>query len=113
LKKIEAIVRTERLEDLKKILGEKEQVHGLTVSQVLGFGNQIGFPEYVRGQEVLPTFLAKVKLEIVTHDRYVDEIVNLIIENSRTGEVGDGKIFILPIEEVIRIRTGENQESAL
>jgi nitrogen regulatory protein P-II 1 len=113
LKKVEAIIRTDKLEDLKKVLGESEKVQGLTVSQVLGFGNQLGHPEYLRGQKILITLLAKVKLEIVVEDQYVDELIDLIIDKARTGEVGDGKIFIIPIDEVVRIRTGEKGGSAI
>ncbi len=113
MKKIEAIIRSDRLEDLKDALSKAGFTKGMTVSQVLGYGNQRGFAEYVRGQKIIPTLLAKVKVEIVTHDAAVDEIVDIICKAVRTGEVGDGKIFIIPIEEVIRIRTGERGGDAV
>ena len=111
MKKIEAIIRPDRLEDLKDALSKVGFTKGMTVSQVLGYGNQRGFAEYVRGQKIVPTLL--VKVEIVTHDAAVDEIVDIICKAVHTGEVGDGKIFILPIEEVIRIRTGERGGDAV
>lgn len=113
MKKIEAIIRSDRLEDLKDALGKAGFTKGMTVCQVLGYGNQRGFAEYVRGQKVIPTLLAKVKVEIVAHDTVVDDVVDVICQAVRTGEVGDGKIFILPIEEVIRIRTGEKGSDAV
>lgn len=113
MKKIEAIIRPDRLEDLKDALAEAGFAKGMTVSQVLGYGNQRGFAEYVRGQKIVPTLLAKVKVEIVTHDAAIDEIVDVISKSVRTGEVGDGKIFIFPVEEVIRIRTGERGGDAV
>ncbi|KZK37694.1 P-II family nitrogen regulator [Lactococcus taiwanensis] len=113
MKKIEAIIRTEKLEDLKKALGDHDLVHGMTVSQVLGFGEQKGFTEYLRGQRIETTLLSKIKIEIVSIDEHVDEIVEVITQAVRTGEVGDGKIFIQPIERVVRIRTGEEDRRAL
>lgn len=85
----------------------------MTVSQVLGYGSQKGFAEYVRGQKVVPTLLVKVKVEIIVVDAMVDKIVDLIIKSVHTGEIGDGKIFILPIDRVVRIRTGETDADAL
>lgn len=113
MKKIEAIIRADKLEDLKSALFEKNTVKGLTVSQVLGHGNQLGFAEYVRGQKVLPSLLAKVKIELVVGESQVDDVIELISQVVRTGEVGDGKIFVLPVERVIRIRTGEEDAAAL
>ncbi|MBM7643514.1 P-II family nitrogen regulator [Streptococcus loxodontisalivarius] len=113
MKKVEAIIRADKLEDLKDALTSTGLVKGLTISQVLGYGNQKGFAEFVRGQRVTPALLAKVKVEIVVHDASVDEVVDLISQAVRTGEVGDGKIFIIPIEEVIRIRTGERGGDAI
>ncbi|MFC3931345.1 P-II family nitrogen regulator [Streptococcus dentapri] len=113
MKKIEAIIRPDRLEDLKDALAKKSFERGMTVSQVLGYGNQKGFVEYVRGRKVVPTLLAKVKIEIIAHDSAIDGIVEIITEAVRTGEVGDGKIFILPIDDVIRIRTGEHGGDAI
>ena len=113
MKKIEAIIRMDKLEDLKSVLADNDLVHGMTVSQVLGYGEQKGFTEYVRGQKIETTLLAKIKIEIVSVDAKVDEIVDVIIKAVQTGEVGDGKIFIQPVERVIRIRTSEENEDAL
>ena len=100
MKKVEAIIRSDKLEDLKNALTGSGLAKGMTVSQVLGYGNQRGFAEFVRGQRIVPTLLAKVKVEIVVKDMAVDE-------------VGDGKIFIVPIDDVIRIRTGERGGDAI
>lgn len=113
MKKIEAIIRTEKLEDLKVAITSAGVAKGMTISQVLGFGNQKGFAEYVRGQKVTPTMLAKVKAEIVVEDAAVEEVVDVITTVVRTGEVGDGKIFIQPIDDVVRIRTGERGRNAI
>ncbi|MDR0199943.1 MAG: P-II family nitrogen regulator [Streptococcaceae bacterium] len=113
MKKIEAIIRTDKLEDLKQAFREVDIVHGMTVSQVLGHGEQKGFTEYIRGQAIETTLLAKIKVEIVCKDNDVDGIVDLIIKSVRTGDVGDGKIFVQPIDHVIRIRTGEKDGLAL
>lgn len=113
MKKVEAIIRADKLEDIKTALSEKFIGPGLTISQVLGHGNQMGFAETVRGRQIIPSLLAKVKLEMIVRESQVDEVVDLIIQTVRTGEVGDGKIFILPVERVIRIRTGEEDVDAL
>lgn len=113
MKKVEAIIRSEKLQDIKDALDNNSLVKGLTVSQVLGHGTQKGFAEYVRGQEIITTLLAKVKLEIITTDECAQKVANLIAETANTGEVGDGKIFIYTIDEVIRIRTGETGEDAI
>ena len=113
MKKVEAIIRSDKLEDLKNALTSNGIAKGMTVSQVLGFGNQRGFAEFVRGQRVVPTLLAKVKVEIVVKDAAVDEVVSLVRDAVATGEVGDGKIFIIPIDDVIRIRTGERGGDAI
>lgn len=113
MKKVEAIIRTEKLEDLKIALTSAGVAKGMTISQVLGYGNQKGFAEFVRGQKVTPTMLAKVKAEIVVVDAAVEEVVDLIISTVWTGEVGDGKIFIQPIDDVIRIRTGQRGRDAI
>ena len=93
MKKLEAIIRPEKLEDLKDTLSKAGFAKGMTVSQVLGYGNQKGFAEYVRGQKIVPTLLAKVKVEMIVHDMDTEEIADLICKTVRTGEVGDGKIF--------------------
>ena len=112
MKKISAIVRPEKLEPLKEALFEAK-VSGMTVSQVQGCGNQHGWKEYYRGSEVMLNMLPKVKFEIVVDDGQVDALVDLISETARTGEVGDGKIFIFPVDQVVRIRTGEKGDSAV
>lgn len=112
MKKITAIVRPEKLEPLKEALFEAK-VSGMTISQVQGCGNQHGWKEYYRGSEVMLNMLPKVKFEIVVDDGQVDALVDLISETARTGEVGDGKIFIFPVDQVVRIRTGEKGDSAV
>lgn len=112
MKKIEAIIRSDKLEDVKDSL-VMIGIKGMTVSQVLGFGNQRGFEEIVRGQRIIPTLLAKVKIELVVTDSQLEIVLEAITHAVRTGDVGDGKIFILPIEDVIRIRTGERGSDAI
>ncbi len=113
MKKVEAIIRTEKLEDLKDALVKHDLAKGMTVTQVLGYGNQKGFAEYVRGQRLNTTLLAKIKIEIVTVEERVAKLIDVIQETTQTGEVGDGKIFVLPVESVIRIRTGEKDGDAI
>ena len=112
MKKVSAIVRPEKLEPLKDTLFAAN-VSGMTISQVQGCGNQHGWKEYFRGTEVLLNMVPKVKFEIVVDDGEVDRLVKLIQETARTGEVGDGKIFIFPVEGVVRIRTGEKGDAAI
>jgi nitrogen regulatory protein P-II 1 len=112
MKKIEAIIRPGKLEEIKEALN-KYNIHGLTISQVMGCGLQKGRKEFYRGTEVTLNLLPKIKIEIVAKDNNVDEIIKLITEEAKTGEVGDGKIFIYDIEDVIRIRTGERGEPAI
>lgn len=112
MKKIAAIVRPEKLEPLKDALS-KANVDGMTVSQVQGCGNQHGWKEYYRGTEVLLNMIPKVKFELVVPDDRVEELVGVIRETAATGSVGDGKIFITAMEEVVRIRTGERGEAAI
>lgn len=112
MKKITAIVRPEKLEPLKDALFGA-RVSGMTISQVHGCGSQHGWKEYYRGTEVMLNMVPKVKFDIVVDDGRVDELVGVIRDVARTGEVGDGKIFILPVEEVIRIRTGERGDAAV
>lgn len=113
MKKVEAIIRTEKLEDLKDALVKHDLAKGMTVTQVLGYGNQKGFAEYVRGQRLNTTLLAKIKIEIVTVEERVSKLIDVIQETTQTGDVGDGKIFVLPVESVIRIRTGEKDGDAI
>lgn len=112
MKKISAIIRPEKLEPLKDALFAVK-VSGMTISQVHGCGNQHGWKEYYRGTEVMLNMVPKVKFEIVVDDDRVDALVDLICKTAQTGEVGDGKIFIFPVEEVVRIRTGERGDEAI
>jgi nitrogen regulatory protein P-II 1 len=106
MKKIEAIIRPERLEQLKDALMQAH-VDGITINQVSGCGKQHGWTEHVRGSEVFMNVRPKVEIKIVTSDERVEEIIGLIVNVSRTGEVGDGKIFVTDVIDCVRIRTGE------
>ncbi len=112
MKKIEVIIKPFKLDEVKDKLNEIS-VHGLTVTEVKGFGRQKGHTELYRGAEYVVDFLPKIKLDIIAPDDRVEEIVTAVIESAHTGRIGDGKIFVSPIEEVIRIRTGERGESAI
>ena len=112
MKRVIAIVRPEKLEPLKDALFAAD-VSGMTISQVMGCGNQHGWSEYFRGTEVLLNMIPKVKFELVVEDGAVDTLVELICQTAATGEVGDGKIFVSPVEEVVRIRTGERGTNAI
>lgn len=112
MKKIEAIVRPGKLDEIKEALN-KYDVHGLTISQVMGCGFQKGRKEYIRGMEVTLNLLPKVKIEIVVNDSQVEPIIAIITKEGRTGQVGDGKIFIYNVEDTVRIRTGERGDSAV
>lgn len=112
MKKITAIVRPEKLEPLKEALFEAN-VDGMTISQVQGCGNQHGWKEYFRGTEVLLNMLPKVKFEFVVNDDSVESLINTICDTARTGQVGDGKIFISTVNEAVRIRTGERGAEAI
>jgi len=112
MKKVEAIIRPFKLEDVKLALVNAGIV-GMTVSEVRGFGRQKGQVERYRGSEFTVEFLQKLKLEIVVDDAQVDTVVGAIQEAARTGEIGDGKIFISPVNSVIRIRTGDRDSSAI
>lgn len=112
MKKIEMIVRPEMMEKVKEIV-ESCGAGGLTVSQVMGAGAQKGKPEKYRGAEMNINLLHKLKVEVVVPDSIVDCVVSKVSEGIRTGEVGDGKIFVIPIDDAIRVRTGENGDTAL
>ncbi len=112
MRKIEAIIKPDRLNIVKEALVEMD-IKGMTVSEVRGFGRQEGKIEIFRGAEYKIDFLPKVKIEIVCKKDTCEKILNAIIEASRTGTIGDGKIFITPVEETIRIRTGEKGEAAI
>ncbi len=112
MKKIEAIIQPFRLEPVKEAL-HAISVEGMTVTEVKGFGRQKGLREVYRGMEYQVDFLPKVKLEIVASDDKVKLILDTIVEKARTGRIGDGKIFVYPVAEVIRIRTGETGDAAV
>ena len=112
LKKVEAIIRPFKLDEVKIALVNAGIV-GMTVSEVRGFGRQKGMTERYRGSEYTVEFLQKLKVEIVVENDQVDMVVDKIIAASRTGEIGDGKIFISPVEQIIRIRTGEKNLQAI
>ena len=112
MKKVEAIVRLYKLEDVKNALTNLG-VRGMTLTEVKGFGRQKGHTEMYRGAEYVVDFLPKVKVEVAVSASAVDACVEAIITAARTGKIGDGKIFISPVERVIRIRTGEEDEAAI
>ena len=112
MKKIEAIIQPYRLEPVKEAL-HAISVEGMTVTEVKGFGRQKGLREVYRGMEYQVDFLPKVKIEIVASDEKVKLILDTIVEKARTGRIGDGKIFVYPVVEVIRIRTGETGDEAV
>jgi nitrogen regulatory protein P-II 1 len=112
MKKIEAIIKPFRLQDVKDALTEIG-ILGMTVTEVKGFGRQKGHTEIYRGSEYTVDFLPKIKIEIVVADNQKDSAVAVIVKAAKTGKIGDGKIFIIPIGEAVRIRTGEKDESAL
>jgi nitrogen regulatory protein P-II 1 len=112
MKKIEAIIRHFKLEDVKNALSAKS-VQGMTVTEVRGFGRQKGHKEMYRGAEYTVDFLPKVKIEVVVADGQLQTVLDTIMQSARTGSVGDGKIFVTSLADVVRIRTGETGESAL
>ncbi|MEQ8538149.1 P-II family nitrogen regulator [Coleofasciculus sp. F4-SAH-05] len=112
MKKVEAIIRPFKLDEVKIVLVNAGIV-GMTVSEVRGFGRQKGQTERYRGSEYTVEFLQKLKVEIVVEDSQVDMVVEKVIDAARTGEIGDGKIFISPVEEIVRIRTGERNLEAV
>jgi len=112
LKKIEAIIRPFKLEEVKEALVE-EGVRGMTISEVRGYGRQKGHTETYRGSEYRIEFIPKIKIEVVVEESKVDTVVDAILRTAKTGQVGDGKIFIYDLNEVIRIRTDESGKSAL
>lgn len=112
MKKIEAIIKPFKLDDVREALTEMG-ITGMTVTEVKGFGRQRGHTEIYRGAEYAVDFLPKVKMEIVLADDLVERAVETILEAARSGKIGDGKIFVLPVEQVVRIRTGETGEVAV
>jgi len=112
MKKVEAIIKPFKLDDVKEELFEIG-ITGITVSEVKGHGRQQGHTELYRGAEYVVDFLPKIKIEIVVKEEDVENVVEAISKGARTGKIGDGKIFVMPIEKVIRIRTGEEDEEAI
>ena len=112
MKKVEAIIKPFKLDEVKQALSEVG-IAGLTATEVKGFGRQKGHTELYRGAEYVVDFLPKVKVEVVVSDAMAAKVVEVIERAAKTGRIGDGKIFVVPIEEVIRIRTGERGEDAL
>lgn len=112
MKKIEAIIKPFKLDEVREALSEIS-VTGLTVTEVKGFGRQKGHTELYRGAEYVVDFLPKVKIEIVVSDAVVEGAIDAIVKAARTGKIGDGKIFVTTVEQVVRIRTGELDESAI
>ena len=112
MKQITAIVKPFKLEEVREALAECG-VTGLTVTEVKGFGRQKGHTELYRGAEYVVDFLPKIKVEVVVADDRVEAVIDAIVKAAHTGKIGDGKIFVSPIEQVIRIRTGETNESAV
>ena len=110
--KVEALIRPQKLEDVKSVLSDMG-ISGMTVTEVRGSGKQKGFTQHYRGAEYTVNLLQKIKLEIVVADTDAHAVANAIAEAARTGEIGDGKIFLVPVAEVIRIRTGEEGEAAI
>jgi nitrogen regulatory protein P-II 1 len=112
MKKIEAIVKPHKIEEVKEALNEIG-IKGMTVTEVKGYGRQKGHKEIYRGAEYQVDFMPKIKIEIVLEKEQVDKVVETIMKSARTGKIGDGKIFIMPVEEVVRIRTGEQGTDAI
>ncbi|CAN0248575.1 unnamed protein product [Discosporangium mesarthrocarpum] len=112
MKKIEAIIKPFKLDDVKEALGGLG-VEGLTVTEVKGFGRQKGHTELYRGAEYVVDFLPKIKLEVVIDDDKTDAVIEAIVAAANTGKIGDGKIFVMPLEEAVRIRTGERGSAAV
>ena len=110
--KVEALIRPQKLEDVKSALSEIG-IKGMTVTEVRGSGKQKGFTQHYRGAEYTVNLLQKIKLEIVVSDSEAHAVASAISEAARTGEIGDGKIFLIPVAEAIRIRTGEEGETAI
>jgi len=112
MKKIEAIIKPFKLDEVKQAVGSVG-VQGMTVTEVKGFGRQKGHKEIYRGAEYLVDFLPKIKIELVVTDDLVEQVIEKIVSAARTGSIGDGKIFVMPVQTVVRIRTGERDADAL
>ena len=112
MKKVEAIIRHFKLEDVKNALSE-QGIRGMTITEVRGFGRQKGHTEMYRGTEYSVDFVPKVKLEVVVNAGGVQKVIDTIMKSAQTGQIGDGKIFVVNLEETVRIRTGETGEEAI
>ena len=112
MKKIEAIIKPFKLDEVKEALQEVG-LQGITVTEAKGFGRQKGHTELYRGAEYVVDFLPKVKIEVVVKDSDVERCIDAVVKAAKTGKIGDGKIFVMPIEQVVRIRTGETDEDAV
>lgn len=112
MKKIEAIVRHFKLEEVKNALSE-QGVHGMTITEVRGFGRQKGHSEMYRGTEYAVDFVPKVKIEVVCSDDSLQTVLDTVMQTAQTGQIGDGKIFVTDLKNIVRIRTGETDEDAL
>jgi len=112
MKKIEAIIKPFKLDDVKEALNEIG-IKGMTISEVKGYGRQKGHKEIYRGAEYVVDFIPKVKLEIIVEAEHVEQVITKIRDAAQTGKIGDGKIVVLPVEEVVRVRTGERGKDAI
>ncbi|MDO4450343.1 MAG: P-II family nitrogen regulator [Moraxella sp.] len=112
MKLVTAIIKPFKLDDVREALSDVG-INGITITEVKGFGRQKGHTEMYRGAEYVVDFLPKIKLEIACSDEMVENVITAIIDTAGTGKIGDGKVFVTPLEQVIRIRTGETDESAL
>jgi nitrogen regulatory protein P-II 1 len=112
MRKVEAIIKPFKLDEVKEALNGIG-IQGMTVTEVKGFGRQKGHTELYRGAEYVVDFLPKIKLEIAVSDELADKVVQVIVESANTGRIGDGKIFVLPMEDAVRIRTGEHGSDAV
>ena len=112
MKKIEAIIKPFKLDEVKEALNSLG-IKGMTVTEVKGFGRQKGHTELYRGAEYVVDFIPKVKMDVIVQDEQVDQVIDTILQVARTGKIGDGKIFVLPVERVIRVRTGETGPEAI
>ena len=112
MKKIEAVIKPFKLDDVKEALNEIG-IQGMTISEVKGYGRQKGHKEIYRGAEYAVNFVPKVKIEIVVTDTMVDQIVETITKTAQTGKIGDGKIFVIDVNQAVRVRTGEKDEDAI
>ena len=112
MKKIEAIIKPFKLDDVKEALNGIG-IKGMTISEVKGYGRQKGHTEVYRGAEYVVDFLPKIKMEVIVDSDLVDQVIETVVQAARTGKIGDGKIFVLPVEQVVRVRTGETDSEAI